>query len=191
MSLPWMVTASGRRVPLLNPFPEDIDFNDIAHHLAQINRYTGACKFPYSVAQHCVLMHDNVEEPYKLHALLHDAHEAYVSDMSSPMKHSLAEKSVEGYDAFKSIAEGFDRAIYNALGKYRPTPNEWYQVRIADKRAYATEMIWLLPHRDDYAPMPLPFPIAPIRPMAWFEAKEAYLDRLARHVDIAMLDEAA
>jgi hypothetical protein len=40
----WIQTAHGRVFDLGNPRPEDIHVDDIAHHLANICRYTGACR---------------------------------------------------------------------------------------------------------------------------------------------------
>ena len=46
-----MLTSTGHTVDLRWIRHEAVDLRDIAHHLAQINRYTGACARPYSVAE--------------------------------------------------------------------------------------------------------------------------------------------
>ena len=91
-----IVTASGTEFDLLNPQPEYVHLSDIAHALARIPRYTGHARagLHCSVAEHSVRVcrlamraypgpdkHD-----YHWAALLHDAHEAYVGDVSSPLK---------------------------------------------------------------------------------------------------------
>jgi len=58
---------------------------DIARRLAHINRYNGDVG-TYSVAQHCVLVALMVPPVHRLAALLHDACEAYIGDMTSPVK---------------------------------------------------------------------------------------------------------
>lgn len=67
---------------------EAIDIRDIAHSLSHLCRFTGHTNLFYSVAQHCLLVAEKIpggpEE--KLAALLHDAAEAYVGDLSSPLK---------------------------------------------------------------------------------------------------------
>lgn len=55
-------TASGRYVDLLRPDPATITLADIAHHLAQANRYAGACRRPVSVAEHALLVAAMVEK---------------------------------------------------------------------------------------------------------------------------------
>ena len=52
----WIQTYTGKAFDLLNPTPEMVEVTDIAHHLALINRFTGATAVPYSVAQHSVLV---------------------------------------------------------------------------------------------------------------------------------------
>ncbi len=64
-----------------------ISIEDIAHALSQANRFTGHCRFPYPVAQHCRLASYIVEPEFELWTLLHDAPEAYIGDMSRPLKH--------------------------------------------------------------------------------------------------------
>lgn len=60
----------------------------IAHALAYINRYTGHVG-QYSVAQHCVLIAMQLPQELKLAGLLHDAPEAYLGDVSAPLKRHL------------------------------------------------------------------------------------------------------
>lgn len=83
-------TFTGRYVNPLDLKIDDIAIEDIAHHLAGINRYTGATPIPFNVAQHSVLVAQLLahEGPrLQLAALLHDASEAYLNDIASPVKH--------------------------------------------------------------------------------------------------------
>lgn len=92
----WMITSSGRehRLSGCGTMMNEIDVTDIAHHLAQINRFTGACNRPYSVAEHSLLVADLAAREghgvmVQLLCLLHDAHEAYTGDQSSPSKNAI------------------------------------------------------------------------------------------------------
>lgn len=94
----WMLTASGgeyhltgHQVLLPGNAPR---IDDIAHALAQINRFNGHTTRPYSVAEHSLLVTDiaasrGASRAVQLACLLHDAHEAYVGDMHSPAKWAL------------------------------------------------------------------------------------------------------
>lgn len=92
----WMITATGRDFHLCGPasLGNQIDLQDIAHALAQINRYTGHTSRPYSVAEHSLLVadiaaHHGATPMVQFGALMHDAHEAYTGDVSSPVKWAL------------------------------------------------------------------------------------------------------
>lgn len=71
---------------------KDVQIEDIAHHLANICRYTGASPEHYSVAQHCFLVSEQLEQQYPcdhdlhLAGLLHDAGEYVFNDIASPVK---------------------------------------------------------------------------------------------------------
>ncbi len=90
-STPSIQTYTGRQFFPLDPRVEDVHPLDVAHALALKCRYTGQCKFFFSVAQHSVLMSDYlaslecsvVDQRW---ALMHDASEAYLPDVASPIK---------------------------------------------------------------------------------------------------------
>ena len=86
MSLDWMMTYTGVIYRPHEPKPEDIRIADIAHALSMICRYGGHTRWFYSVAEHSVLVSRMVPQEYALEALLHDGAEAYVGDMTIPMK---------------------------------------------------------------------------------------------------------
>ncbi len=87
-------TSTGRYVNPLKLRASDVCIDDIAHHLSLFCRYTGACPYHYSVAQHSLYVSEIMERKYPgskmmaLAGLLHDASEAYLGDMASPVKHS-------------------------------------------------------------------------------------------------------
>lgn len=90
---PWIQTASGGVVGTLHPRPEDVDLIDLAIALSWTNRYTGHVG-TYSVATHSILVSRWVESmgadaPDCMAALLHDAHEAYLGDLSRPLQEAI------------------------------------------------------------------------------------------------------
>lgn len=82
----WIITYTGRQFWPLDPRPEDVCLEDIAHALSNLCRFNGHCRSFYSVAQHSVLVSENCVFAFR--GLLHDAAEAYLGDMSRPMKRS-------------------------------------------------------------------------------------------------------
>ncbi len=97
MSNIYIQTAYGSRYEPFSPDPDQIVLKDVAHALSNLCRFTGHPDPYYSVAQHCVLMarelRDQGRDPMTVRAaLLHDAHEAFVGDMASPLKRAIREE---------------------------------------------------------------------------------------------------
>lgn len=90
----WIQIASGRQFWPMDPRPNEIFIEDIAHALSMLCRFGGHCLRFYSVAEHCVLMARKAEPRHALWALLHDASEAYLVDVPRPIKPFLI-----GYEA--------------------------------------------------------------------------------------------
>lgn len=86
----WIQTYTGRRFWPLDPLPEDIVLEDIAHALSMKCRFTGHTQWFYSVAQHSVFVSMIVPQEHRAYALLHDAAEAYLPDVARPVKRQLA-----------------------------------------------------------------------------------------------------
>lgn len=79
-------TYTGRTIRPLAPDPDDICIEDIAHALSNQCRFTGHTRKFSSVAEHSVRVSWLVPEEFRLEALLHDASEAYLSDIARPVK---------------------------------------------------------------------------------------------------------
>ena len=104
----WMQTVTGRAFYPLDPRPEEIHFEDIAGALSKICRYGGHTLKFYSVAEHCVHMANAAPRELALSALMHDASEAYLSDVIRPIKPFLSNYADIERRLEAAIAERFD-----------------------------------------------------------------------------------
>ena len=114
----WQRMLSGRKLDILSPSPFDIEIEDIALGLSRVTRWNGQTtgKYPYSVAQHSVLVEElfNIEYPdldkkWNLAALLHDAPEYVIGDLITPFKYALN-------NSFRFVEDNLMKAIYLRFG---------------------------------------------------------------------------
>jgi hypothetical protein len=104
----WMRTFTGKRFYPLDLRIDDFDILDIAHSLSMLCRYAGHCQQFYSVAQHSVLVANQLPDHLKLWGLLHDASEAYCVDVPRPLKVLLSDYMDIEDRVMRMIAKKFD-----------------------------------------------------------------------------------
>ncbi|MFO0144076.1 MAG: phosphohydrolase [Betaproteobacteria bacterium] len=103
----WIQTFTGRKFWPLDPRPEDVCIEDIAHALALKCRYTGHCHTFYSVGQHSYCVSYLVPAEDALWGLLHDAAEAYLPDVARPLKKDMPDFHVIEALVMAAICEKF------------------------------------------------------------------------------------
>lgn len=103
-----IATLTGRVIDFLNPDPDQLNLDDIAAGLSAQPRYTGQTIRPYNVLQHSLLVAELAAPENRLHALLHDAPEAYLCDVPSPAKEAMRQ-------VFRSPFGGDQLSAYDAL----------------------------------------------------------------------------
>ena len=152
-----IITYTGKVFDLLEPKPEQVCIEDIAHSLAYQCRYTGHTRKFYSVAQHCVLMAETPDLPGDpLAKLLHDADETYIGDIARPWKALLLvevpqKEPARSKSRFPSIGNPepvrrFEQKIQAVIGEALGTDLTYSaEVKKADIRMMATEVRDLMP----------------------------------------------
>jgi 5'-deoxynucleotidase YfbR-like HD superfamily hydrolase len=153
----FIASASGRPVDLLHPQPEMITLDDVARGLSMTCRFAGQVDRFYSVAEHCAFVHDLVRSEYPDAspellgwALLHDAQEAYIHDLTGPLKHALqlihgeslgaTEVLIRGLvDPYAEIEARWTEAVRLRFGLPVPNRLEVQAVKRFDHRAACLE----------------------------------------------------
>jgi hypothetical protein len=206
-----MQTLSGRKFSLTDPDPAAVDFTtDVAPALAKIARFCGHTKGLYSVAQHCVVGADALyvehggntllapTTPRRLAALflLHDAHEAYMGDVTTPvvaaLDHIRCPYSTHGFikQVVNDLKHRLDLAIHQAAGVDLPTADESRIIKDWDARMMIAERNALMskPPEDWWSGEVEPAPAAWGRVLkAWWAdgAEYAWLDAFEEYVETA------
>jgi 5'-deoxynucleotidase YfbR-like HD superfamily hydrolase len=177
---PYIQTVSGRRFNPLDPVAGDIDVGDIAVALANHCRFGGHTRSYYSVAQHSCIVSDEVlarggDDREALWALLHDASEAYLTDMPHPLKH----RSELGrlYRASEDRLEEVIRERFGFTGERPPRIKQIDSALLATERAALTMVAWHWPELEGVEPLEIEIePWSPEVAAAQFLARYARLD---------------
>jgi uncharacterized protein len=134
MSASRIMTRSGKLIDLLNPKSEDIVLEDIAWALAHTNRFNGHASVAYSVAEHSVRVSHVCDRRDAWAGLMHDATEAYLGDVTRPLKQLLP--------AYQILEQNWWEAIADVFGLPRELPAS---VKRADDLMLRSEMRAILP----------------------------------------------
>lgn len=145
---PAIQTFSGRRYYIKDPRPDEIHIEDIAGPLSRICRFSGHCHRFYSVAQHCVMASAvALEGPGGIEMartmLLHDAQEAYLGDVTRPLKQLLPD-----YRRYEDLAW---HAIWS---RFDLDPETFDGIKEIDNYMLGLEKATLLPNSDEWFGIP-------------------------------------
>lgn len=170
LSGPTIQLASGARFSLTAPESSRIEIDDIAHALAFICRFTGHTSAFYSVAQHSVLVSNIVPPEHAFTGLMHDAAEAFIGDVSKPLKVLLPD--------YKAIEERVEAAVFARFGLPAKLPQ---CIKDADRILLRTEQRDVMgadrcKWQFTAGTQPLAEPIVPLGPE---DAKRLFLARFA------------
>ena len=108
----YITTNSKIHFSLKNPSKDDININDIAHALSYLCRANGHLNSFYSVAQHSINCYfeavaTGYSKDVQLACLLHDASEAYLSDLTRPVKKLIPQ--------YQAIEDKIQKLIYETF----------------------------------------------------------------------------
>lgn len=152
-----ITTFTGKEVDPFALDDKDIEIEDIAHALALLCRFNGHCREFYSVAEHSVWVSENCLSEQALAGLLHDAAEAYLGDIPTPIKDQLPE--------FKKAEERAEAVIARVFG-LAAAPD----VKSVDTLAFEIEKAQLFVGPGDAAQNGLAC-------LSWRKAEESFLRR--------------
>ena len=145
----YITTVTGIHFYPLNPNPKDIDIEDIAHALSLICRANGHFRHFYSVAQHCIACAEEaIERGYSpeviLGCLLHDASEAYLCDVTRPVKKHIPQ--------YLQAEEKLQEVIWKRFIGRELTDTEKNQIFEIDDDILSMEFHLLMPEdlNEDY-----------------------------------------
>lgn len=186
-----LTTFSGRLVDPLALRREDVVVDDVAHALAQINRFNGHTKFPISVAQHSVYV-SRVAEAFRrsagtavgarevaLAGLIHDAAEAYLGDVTKWLKDSPA---FAEYRAAETRAQSLVYAVFGVTFQPEVEAADRLMVRYEGWIGYGPDWFVAQPHgHPNYPPISHSdrVLVEPWEPWDWPRAEREFLSRFA------------
>ena len=165
-----ITTHSGQRVDVESPQSDSIRIEDIAHALSFLCRGSGQANFFFSVARHCVYCAREAQargftREVVLACLLHDASEAYMTDVPKPIKDNLIPQYRQYEDALLDV-------IYQKFIGRPLTEDELSQVALIDRVLLQYDLRYLLNMDAALPPIHIELKYAYI---PFEEAREDYL----------------
>ena len=152
----YITTYSGTHFFPTEPDMKDFHIRDVAHALSFICRGNGHVKQFFSVGQHCINCSLEAEargysERVVLACLLHDASEAYMSDVPRPFKKYLKD--------YKKLEDRLLSLVYEKYLGSDITEAEARLVKQIDNDILAYDLFYLLDEgcKEDLPEMKRPF----------------------------------
>lgn len=167
----YIVTYTGRHFYASDPKPESIDIRDIAHALSYLCRGNGQVTSFFSVGQHCIhcareARARGLSPRVTLACLLHDASEAYMTDVPRPYKQYLP--------GYREQEDRLLSVIYATFLGAPLTCDELNEVKTIDD-----DMLWfdlhVLLHNSQEGPQPQVFSAFSYEELPMAEVEKQYL----------------
>lgn len=188
MGIPFW-TAGGRTIDLLDIRPEDVSAETLANALAKLNRFSGRTCEPWPVSTHSVLVERLCQPELGPWALLHDGHEIFLGDITTPAVDLIAHagRVPQLHDAIASAKGRIDRAIGAAWGVPVRSVNQ--ELRRADRIALQAEALVFLdtkpvlfdPHDDDDIDRAVAFLMDFPEARDWRASRDLWLSRVEHY----------
>lgn len=182
----WIETFTGKKVYPLEPCSSEYCIEDIAHALSLTCRYGGHSSDFYSVAQHCCIVSDLCPEGLKLVGLMHDAAEAYLGDVPSPIKPLtwFGDLSGNELDVIDSFSGAEDSILYRlGITLMDVDFQEWHKVKDIDYSILFYERKYLLTGSQKWDVKPdalsrrLIKTLPPLKCWTWQRSEKEFLKR--------------
>jgi 5'-deoxynucleotidase YfbR-like HD superfamily hydrolase len=114
-----IATVGGGSINLFNPEAGSVDLEDIASSISKLVRFTGQTHSTITIAEHSVTVLSIFDALYpraklseRQYALLHDAHEAYLNDITAPAKRAIEQQvGLEMDAAWEALSPYIDPSI--------------------------------------------------------------------------------
>ena len=180
----WIQSYTGMKVHPLNLRPEQIRIEDIAHALSLQCRFAGHVRQLYSVGEHSVriaaqLQREGRKAQECLWGLLHDASEAYIQDITRPVKRS---------EIMKGYRELEERTMKTICAKFGLPAEQPDCVTEADQRILVTEKRDLLGPSPDLWTEEQGLPVEPypwkIEPWGMRMAELSFMERFHKYASV-------
>lgn len=152
----YIQVNSGRSFYVLDPRPEDIVVQDIAHSLSNLCRFTGHGDRFYSVGEHSVhcariARKLGLTTLQQLYALGHDASESVMNDLARPVKQNIPQ--------YKEIEDNVMKVMWEVMGLPEPSEEDYHIVKMLDNTLLLHELQQLMKRDVNNYPEVEHFPI--------------------------------
>lgn len=140
----WIDTISGRKFTYDDVDPKSIVLDDIFMALSNTCRFSGHVRKFYSVSEHSVKVASLLPKAWQAFGLMHDGSEAYMSDITTPLKGLCRD--------YQRIEKDVQDAIYQKFCGGVPNDAASKALKMADMMSLKWEAYHLTSHGGENWP---------------------------------------